>query len=1132
MHPDSEKCFFPLKTQHSKLTTSKKMIRAIATTLCALLLVPHVITAQATTPPTAHARFERINTSNGLSNNEITCIFQDRDGFMWFGTADGLNKYDGYTMTVYRSDDARPWTTIPSNQINAITQDELGNIWVGTQSGVAILDHQTQVWERFPRGVKDSLGKPIAYFAALMTADKTGRNIWLQSTGGFSRFDVRSKFHTVYYNPKQDPQESYYKPHLLKPDSIIIVSNSSWPNVFQVGFGADSNVYFEGGEFFNTADIVRFDSAKNGFVTVIQQYHPSRRNALADDGEYFWFGIEQPILNEKGVQLRLVRANKRTGAVEILPTIGTPFAACVVGDEVWFGVFNGGIKRVSRATKQLLGAYTHNPTDATSLPSNMVTALYRDRTGCVWAGTGESGIAKLTLSRITTLTQNFLDTTNLPSSIVQAVCEDSSGTLWVGTRKGLCCIERGTGKTTTYQRQHPVQPKHINDIVALALEHSATHPWRNKHLWVASWGMGVQLFDIAERRFSLPPQPVQVAASNFPITGWSNTILQIAPDSLMFNNWGTHFWTLDLSHPEAINTFISRDEAFSNFRYKQGMKLYTEIVAGLNHIIIKDREGTLWAGGEGGGALDACGLFRKKKGENWKLIATAMRGDSTLLPSYIIHAIYESTRGDLWLGTADGLCRFDRKTLRIRRFVLPNNVVLAIQEDAHGNLWCGTAKGIVQFDPAREVVVRVLRPVDGLPSWSFNRGASMKSRLTGELFFGTNESLCWFHPDSLQTPLLKPLVAFTKCAITREDGTDSTLAVLAGTAHFADGAIELSHRDKGFSFEMAALDFKSPADNEYAYKLDGFDKDWNSTGTRRFANYTSLPDGVYTLRIKAANADGVWNEAATTLRIRVKPPFWRTWWFIALSLVMGISSVVGTTRFIAQRTFKRDLALATERLEAAQALDTERLQREIALEKERGRISQDLHDEVGPSITKILMLSNFAASASTHESPPMLDKGANLADTAQEVIKAMAGVIWLTKPENDTLESLISYLREHTTDYLATAQIGCRVDIPDTIPERTITGIVRRNVFLTAKEALNNIAKHAHASEVQLGVAVTPSTLHIRICDNGRGFAPDDTRRFGNGLRNMQRRMEECGGSCCLESSVDAGTEIVLEVAL
>ncbi len=1085
--------------------------------LCAVPILAQV--AQPIKLPTAHARFERINTANGLSNNEITCIFQDRDGFMWFGTADGLNKYDGYTMTVYRSDDARPWTTVPSNQINAITQDEAGNVWVATKSGVAILNRQTQAWERFPKGVKDSLGKPVAYNAANMNADKRG-NIWIISELLF-RYHVRSQKLIGYVHPIMEK----YRPQLqlLKADTAKSIPISPWSYLLHNSTNSD-DFYITGWTSANTEHLSRYNPHFDTFDKFLG-YVSSRRNALADDGENLWYGIEQRMLGEKGIVLRLGITNKQTGKTEILPTIGTPFAACVVGDEVWFGVFNSGIARVNRTTKKLVGTYTHNPTDAESLPSNMVMALYRDRTGCVWVGTGEGGIAKLVRNPIQTLKQNFLDSASLPSNIVQAVCEDSSGTLWVGTRKGLYGIERGTGKGVTYQRQHPIQPIHINDIVALCLEHSAAHPERNTHLWVASWGMGVQLFDIAERRFPLPPQPIQAAASNFPITGWSNTILQTAPDSLMFNNWGTHFWTLDLSHPEAINTFISRNEAFTNFRYKQGMKLYPTQVSGLNHIIVQDREGTLWAGGEGGGALDACGLFRRKTGEDWKLIATAMKNDSTRLPSYIIHAIYESTRGDLWLGTADGLCRFDRKTLRVRRFSLPNNVVFAIQEDAHGHLWCGTAKGLVEFDPAKEVVVRVLRPIDGLPSWSFNRGASMKSRRTGELFFGTNEGLCWFHPDSLRQADVKPLVAFTKCSITRENGTDSTLAVQAGTAHFAGGAIELFHHDKGFSFEMAALDFKSPADNEYAYKLDGFDKDWNSSGNRRFASYTSLPDGEYTLRIKAANADGVWNEAATTLRIRVRPPFWRTWWFLSLGVIAVLGSTVSSTRFVLRR--RLETRLAKERLE--QQIERERLEKALELERERRRISQDIHDEVGAGLTKILMLSQ---SASENTAQPNKE----ISTTAQGVIDGMQEIIWSINPKNDTLQSLVAFIRSYGREFTHSAGMIFIFDTPEDLAATPLRTDVRRNVFLAVKEALNNAVKYSAATEIRVGLEIQPSVYIFTIADNGKGFVPDAERlptvRGGNGLENMLLRMEEIGGSFCMESVLNEGTRIVLSVPI
>lgn len=1076
-----------------------------------------ISTIERLTPPTAHARFERINTANGLSNNEVTCIFQDRDGFMWFGTADGLNKYDGYTMTVFRSDDAHPWTTIPSNQINAITQDEAGNIWVGTKSGVAILNRQTQAWERFPRGVKDSLGKPISFDVGNMNADRHG-NIWLKTENSIlSRYDYRSRKHIVYLEQRQSKSNFAY----LKPDTVLPVRFIAWGNLLFNGIGSDTDVYLTGSDTVQ-GYIYRYNHTRRSF-SILTGYCPTRNNAVADDGQNLWYSIEQPIPNAKGKQVRLVVTNKAGKGTQILQNFSSIFSSVPIQNEIWCAIPYKGILRMNPDTKKPVGLIAIDPSSPTGLPGDWLHILYKDRSGVVWVGT-DNGIAKCIPSPVSIIEKSYADTASLPSKSIYAVCEDSVGSIWIGTAKGLSKFERSAGTVKTFTRPHTIHPRHINDIRALCIEYSDVNPKRNNNLWVASWGMGLMRFDLQQEKYVSRIQRLQPVATNFPFPGWVSSIVQTAPDSLCFNSWGGPYWILNLTNPDAVDTLIPRMTVKdSSFQYKKGMSLYPHLLWGyLNLHITLDKQGTLWSAGEGDGNGKISGLFRKQYGENWTLIAKPNKNDTTSLSTDIIHAIYESVRGDLWLGTADGLCRFDRQTLKVRRFSLPNNVVMAIQEDNHGNLWCGTAKGLIQFNPEKEVVMRGLRPIDGLPSWSFNRGASMKSRLTGELFFGTNEGLCWFHPDSLTIPTIQPLVAFTKCAITRENGTDSTLAVQAGTAHFAGGAIELSHTDKALSFEMAALDFKSSADNEYAYKLDGFDKDWNFTGNRRFASYTSLPDGDYTLRIKAANADGVWNEAATTLRIRVRPPFWRTWWFLTLATVFTLGSTVSITRFALRRRLESRL----ERVRLEQQIERERLEKALEVERERRRISQDIHDEVGSGLTKILMLSQNASEAGQQSSEISL--------AAQGVIDGMQEIIWSINPKNDTLQSLVAFIRSYGREFVSAAGINVTIETPEDLAIVPLRTDVRRNVFLAVKEALNNAVKYAAATEVCIRLEIEAERYIFTIGDNGKGFAYDGeslpTVRGGNGLANMRTRMEEIGGGFKIESSIGEGTRVVMTV--
>ena len=424
------------------------------------------------------------------------------------------------------------------------------------------------------------------------------------------------------------------------------------------------------------------------------------------------------------------------------------------------------------------------------------------------------------------------------------------------------------------------------------------------------------------------------------------------------------------------------------------------------------------------------------------------------------------------------------------------------------------------------------------------RKGGTDGRLKGWMLFGGVNGFNIFHPDSVRDNPEKPPVAITNILINEKPYSTIWRGFEAKTPQHGIAevseltALDLAWTDNTLSFEFAALEFTDPEKNEYAYMMEGIDQSWVQAGTLRTARYAGLQAGDYVFRVRACNNDGVWNETGTSLRVRIVPPFWRTAWFYAVCGIAMLGGTTGGTRFFTQRRFARDLALQKERLEAARLLETERLEqelalqrerleKEIALEKERGRISQDLHDELGPGMTKILLLSSTAATA------PDGMNAQEITTTAQEVMHSMAGVIWLTRPENDTVRNLVAYLREYATDYLGKAGIALDIVHPRDLPDTAIEGAVRRSVFLVIKEALNNVVKHSGASRVRLVIEL-PSENRIVACveDNGRGFVQEEVRRFGNGLRNMKRRMEDNGGTCSIApNQASAGTTVRLEAA-
>ncbi|MEM8558964.1 MAG: triple tyrosine motif-containing protein, partial [Bacteroidota bacterium] len=327
-----------------------------------------------------------------------------------------------------------------------------------------------------------------------------------------------------------------------------------------------------------------------------------------------------------------------------------------------------------------------------------------------------------------------------------------------------------------------------------------------------------------------------------------------------------------------------------------------------------------------------------------------------------------------------------------------------------------------------------------------------------------------------------------------------------------------------FTFEYAALAFTNPHRNRYAVRLDGWDDAWVPMADQRRATYTNLPPGRYTFRVKAANEDGVWNEAGVAVPVVVAPWFWQTVWF---RLLVGMA-LVGVVAFVAwsfsHRAYQRRLA----QMEAQQAL-----------ERERARISRDMHDEVGASLTEIAILSELAqlqaAQTRGDGGPAVLPDAAagrlqQIADTSRATLDAIGQIVWALNPRNDRLDHLVAYLRESAAQTLEPTGLDVVLRFPEGVPAQSVTTEFRRNVFLVLREAVHNLVKHAGAQRVTVGVRLDETGLVLTVEDDGVGFASG--RRFGNGLANMRERAAEIGGTLTVESEPGAGTRIRLEAPL
>ncbi|HZQ48128.1 MAG TPA: triple tyrosine motif-containing protein, partial [Verrucomicrobiae bacterium] len=317
-------------------------------------------------------------------------------------------------------------------------------------------------------------------------------------------------------------------------------------------------------------------------------------------------------------------------------------------------------------------------------------------------------------------------------------------------------------------------------------------------------------------------------------------------------------------------------------------------------------------------------------------------------------------------------------------------------------------------------------------------------------------------------------------------------------------------------FHYTALSLSAPEKNRFAYKLEGFDHEWIDAGLRRTAYYQNIYPGHYRFRVIACNNDGVWSEAGASLALVLLPHFWQTWWFLSLCVLAGVGIVGGTVRYISGKKLRQKLAL---------------LELQHSLEKDRARIARDIHDDLGATLTQITLLSELTQRESSQPRQVTLH-AAQISQTARELVQAMDEIVWAINPRNDNLPRMAGYIFQYAEKLFSGTPLRCRFDSPDDLPEQSLSAETRHHLFLTAKEALNNVARHAGATEVWLRLKVGGSELQICIEDNGKGFAAGSTRQFGNGLDNMKKRMDEIGGVFELTSVPGGGTSIRLRFPL
>ena len=834
--------------------------------------------------PGQDLEFEHITVEQGLSEGTITRILQDSRGFMWFCTADGLNRYDGYTFTVYRHNPDDPYS-LSSSDLNVIYEDTTGALWIGTNaSGLERFDRATEQFTHYAPSPDDPKSL-IGNIVWAIYQDRSGV-LWVGTNEGLNKLDQETGQFTRYTHVPNVPSS------LSGSDVRAIYEDSA--GVFWVG---------------TYSGLDQFDRA-TGQVTARYRRDPADSHSLSSNF------VEQIYEDAKGnlwvgTRRGLNQLDRATGQFkQYLNTPTDPHSLshnsirAIFEDSkgvLWVGT-DDGLNMLDRDTEQFT-RYYQDPADPQSLSSRLIQSIAEDRTGAIWIGTFGNGVNRLdrTAKRFALYTSDPNNPQGLSSNNVTSVYRDREGNLWIGTNGGgLDRIDSKSGRVTHY-RNDPNDPQSLGSNVVTSIVQDQAGA-----LWVAAFHGGLNRLDPATGKLTRyrndPNDPASLA------------------DDDVWTVWVDRAGTLWIGTSKGLNRFDPTTNTF--VRYQYGPKNPYSLSGDDVRAIFEDSAGSLWIGTMTGGLnqMDrTTDIFTR-----FQYNPNAPRG----LSSNQVNTLYQDSTGNLWIGTSAGLDRLDAASGTFvhyrRKDGLPDDNIQGILEDDQGNLWLSTNGGLAKFNLQTETF-KNYDVRDGLQGAQFNLQSAFKSA-SGEMFFGGPNGLNAFFPDQLADNPYIPNVVLTGFQLfDRPVPVGAKGSPLQKHINEADQII-LPHDQSTISIGFAALNYRSPDKNQYAYKLEGFDRDWNYVdSTRRLATYTNLPPGDYVFRVRASNNDGIWNNEGKAIPITITPPFWQTGWAYGLYALLGIGLVTGIV-YVRTRAQARELA-QKERELARERRVTERLQR-------------------------------------------------------------------------------------------------------------------------------------------------------------------------------------------------------------
>jgi len=1117
-----------------------------------------------------YVRFKQITINEGLSLSSVYYIYQDSKGFMWFGTEDGLNKFDGQSITVYGATTDQHYL-LANKWIELVYEDKSGMIWLGSRGGLTMYNPrkgQFIILKHDPESPATISNDTVSAIISDLRND-----VWVGTYKGLNRVDR-------FTGEAQQiiPDENSLMGLMSRISGFVLdPSGNLWIGTHMGLFSHDR----KSGLFFNeTADetigfnetilcmalgntslwlgtekgLVKVDLSGQGrhqhinMVTDLMEL--SIENILVDQADQVWVQTSGGLFCYR---------NEEEGVIRVLETGGATHSLALNSVEpliedqdgfIWHGSFGDGIFRINPVTLAY-NHYTHNPADPNSIAENSVNCIFEDRSGGVWFGTFGAGISILdpNSNQFTLFKNNPFNTNSLASSFIWTMFETSDSTIWIGSNaKGISCYNM-RNKTFSHFDKDPFDPT--------SLSHSSVrkvYQDSRGRIWAGTDGGGLNLFQPEDRSFRHflhdPGNPKSISDNSVRTVyedphgriwvGTRNGLNLLDPGSGEF----TRFMH-DNNDPESIS---------NNFIYSA---LYL------------DDEDYLWVGTFGGGLCrlntesGSCECFEHDP------------DDPTTISGDIIYSVYEDPMGRLWIGTNTGLSMFYPATGSFRRFGvsqgLANEVIYGILPDDQNRIWLSSNLGIIRFD-LETFEVKNYDMNDGLQSNEFNGGAYHLGR-SGKLYFGGVYGMNVIDPTQIEPAMKVAEVTLTKLEVLgkevltagaeieeRFEENPGTIIEYEGEYYTSENVtymeeVVLDYKHRFFSVEFAALNNLQPGKLKYSYIMENLDTEWSNAGTRNYVSYANMRPGAYTLKVVAENPDGFKSIHPMQLSILITPPIWMSWWFILLEILFASVIVVMIYIYLVKSRTNKLLKYQNQQIsQANEALrESEKNLMELNATKDKffSIISHDLKNPFSSLLSiSELMVENFDDTDREDHQAGFR----KIHNSIQHLLDLLENLLTWSRSQRgrikyDPVRFNLSHLIQENVNLhkLLAERKGIMLLSPDqdevfAYGDRDMINSVIRNL-------MTNAVKFTHKDKkVEVKVKQKEKTIEVSIVDEGIGISQEDLNRLfridekfkssgtagekgtGLGLIICREFVEKNGGDISVQSEPGQGTTFAFTI--